>query len=113
MSKIITVKDLKDALSKIPDDRDDDLIAVWIDNDGTRHNISHIDELVDGTIDISIGEINIDKKVDKYEFGNHDTTVRLPNGRFFYCHCGCNVFRKSACGDFFKCNACSSIHEGS
>jgi hypothetical protein len=61
---IITVQDLIDALNKLPKDRKQDLLAIWIDDDGTRHRVKYIDETVTGTIDLSIGYLDPSKDID-------------------------------------------------
>jgi hypothetical protein len=33
------------------------------------------------------------------------------DGPSFRCYCGCNVFRKTACGKY-KCNSCSELYSG-
>lgn len=40
-------------------------------------------------------------------------TVRLTNGRFYHCECGCNVFHKPDDGNLnlYRCNACENAFE--
>jgi hypothetical protein len=112
---IFTVKQLKDALNKIPEERDNDSIGVWIDNNGTRHRILNIDKTVNDTIGLCLGELDpkdFELKVEERKFGNKDTIVHLPDKKMFYCECRCNVFRKSLEGIYYKCNSCGNIYEG-
>jgi hypothetical protein len=53
------------------------------------------------------------KAMNKYDFEDEDTMIRKPGDCLsFRCECQCNVFKKSKCGNYFKCNSCNNIYHG-
>ena len=51
---IKTVRELKEFVLSIPENRDGDLVAIYDVSGGERFNLRNLDLLVDGTVDINI-----------------------------------------------------------
>ena len=57
-SPFITVADFKEAVALIPDDRNDDLLAIWDTLTGERIKVEYIDLDCAGTVDLNIRNID-------------------------------------------------------
>lgn len=80
------------------------------------------DSQTDGMYD-SLGKANDDYEDDicptcghhvtlDLETVDEDTMVKI-GGKCFYCHCGCNVFRKlKSDNSRYVCNSCGELYQG-